>query len=229
MKKMKNKNSILTAFAVLALLAGVSWVNFGWLGGGVVSAEEFAAEFKAKTAGKTSEAASGVYEIDKNHSAIGFAVKHMGLVDVPGYFTDFAGTIRFDAENPSKSSVEFTAKAASIDTRVDARDKHLRSADFFDVEKYPDISFKSTKVQKKGKKLLVTGDFSMHGVTKTVTLPVAVTGFAEGRGGQKVMGATAETVIDRAEYGIKYGIDNGSIGKDVRVILQIEAKQAKSE
>ena len=119
------------------------------------------------------EGESGVYTFDKAHSTIGFRVRHTGLIEVPGYFRDFKGSINYDANNVTKSTVEFTAKATSVDTGVAPRDNHLRTADFFEVEKYPDITFKSTKVEKKGKMWMVTGDLTMKAVTKTHQLPVS--------------------------------------------------------
>jgi len=176
-----------------------------------------------KFAGSPVEGETGVYNFDMAHSAIGFEVQHMGLINVPGYFTEFTGTVNYNAEDMTKSTVEFTAKTASVNTRVERRDNHLRTADFFDVEKYPEMTFKSTKVEKKGDMLAVTGDFTLRGVTKSIVLPVKVVGFVDGRGG-KVMGAQAETTIDRSEYGVNYGL-NGAVSKDVKVILNIEARQ----
>ncbi len=173
-------------------------------------------------------AESGVYNFDKAHTAIGFSVKHMGLINVPGYFTDFEGMVNYDAKDVTKSSVEFSAKTASVDTRVEARNKHLRTDDFFASEKFPEMTFKSTKVVKSGDKLMVTGNFTLRGVTKSITLPVNIVGFAEGRGG-KVMGVMAETTIDRTAYGINYDPDGKGVSKEVKVILNIEAKQAKPE
>ena len=102
----------------------------------------------------------------------------------------------------------------------------MRSADFFDAEKHPEITFKSTKVEKNGDKLMVTGDFSLRGKTKSITIPITVAGFAKGRRGT-VMGAMAETMIDRTEYGVNYGADSGAISKEVKVSLNIEAGKAK--
>src|SRR6267378_166036 len=116
--------------------------------------------------------------VDKNHSEATFQVRHL-VSRVSGNFDDFSGAISVDEANPSVSSVEFAIKAPSIDTGVADRDKHLRSADFFDAEKYPEISFKSTSIKASGKKDVydVTGVFTMHGVTKTITLPVEFLGF----------------------------------------------------
>jgi polyisoprenoid-binding protein YceI len=158
----------------------------------------------------------------------------LGLIDVPGYFRDFTGTVNYDAKNMEKSSVEFTAKVTSVDTGVAPRDAHLRKADFFDVEKYPELTFKSTKVEKKGKNLLVTGDFTLRGVTKQITFPVQIAGFLppdERNGGR--MGVTAETSINRRDYGVNYGstLPNGvaSLSDEVKINLQIEAIRPKQQ
>jgi polyisoprenoid-binding protein YceI len=180
-----------------------------------------------KFANSPVEGETGVYTIDPNHSAIGFEVLHMGLVNVPGFFTDFSGTVSYNAEDVTKSSVEFTAKTASVDTRVAGRDKHLRSADFFDVENHPEMTFRSTKVEKKGDMLRVTGDFTLRGVKKTIELQVKIAGFADGRGGSKVMGATAETMIDRTAYNVSHSL--GGVSKDVKITLNIEAGMARKE
>ena len=123
---------------------------------------------------------------------------HMGLVEVPGYFRDFSGTIKYDGKDVAKSSVEFTAKATSVDTGVARRDDHLRKADFFEVEKYPDMTFKSTKVEKKGKNWMVTGDLTMRGVTKQISFPITVAGFVKDERATKI-GVMAETTINRRD------------------------------
>lgn len=171
---------------------------------------------------------TGAYSFDKAHSAIGFRVRHMGLADVPGYFKDFKGTINYDAKDITKSSVEFTAMMTSVDTRNEGRDKHLRTADFFDVEKFPEMTFKSTKVEKKGKNLMITGDLTMRGVTKSITFPFTVAGFLpDQRSGGMKMGAYAETTINRRDFGVNYGtnLPNGTqmLSDNVVVVLNIEA------
>jgi polyisoprenoid-binding protein YceI len=176
---------------------------------------------------------SGAYVFDKAHSFIGFKVKHMGLIEVPGYFRDFTGTVNFDSKDISKSTVEFTAKATSVDTGVEARDKHLRTADFFEVEKYPELMFKSTKVEKKGDSWMLTGDFTLKGVTKSITFPFQISGWlpADQRSGGK-MGITAETSINRRDYGVNYGntLPSGvaALSDNVRIVLQIEAGKART-
>lgn len=177
-------------------------------------------------------AESGTYAFDKAHSFIGFKVRHMGLIDVPGYFRDFTGTVNFDAADPSKSSVEFKAMVTSVDTGVAGRDAHLRRADFFDVEKFPEMTFKSTKVEKKGKGWVVSGDLTMRGVTKPVSIPFEISGFLPGgeRSGAKI-GITGETTINRRDFGVNYGnnLPSGipAIADNVKVVLAIEAAKPR--
>jgi polyisoprenoid-binding protein YceI len=172
---------------------------------------------------------SGVYSFDKAHSFIGFKVKHMGLIDVPGYFRDFTGEVTYDAKDVSKSTVNFKAMMTSVDTGVAARDKHLRTADFFEVEKYPEMTFKSTKVEKKGKGWVVTGDLTMKGVTKSVAIPFTIPGWLPGERGLK-MGIAGETTINRRDFGVNYGnnLPSGiaALSDEVKVELQIEAQKA---
>lgn len=176
--------------------------------------------------GKKDMGATGVYSFDKAHSFIGFRVRHMGLIEVPGFFRDFTGTVNYDMNDMKKSSVEFTAKVTSVDTGVAGRDKHLRTADFFEVEKYPDMTFKSAKIEKKGKQWMMTGDFTLKGVTKSITFPFEVVGFVSGDKGTR-MGITAETVINRRDYGVNYdsNLPNGApvVADEIKVSLQIEA------
>ncbi|NOT47338.1 MAG: YceI family protein [Acidobacteria bacterium] len=213
-------------FLVFALAAGYLYLGTGVDAFELTLNERFAAQ-GALPAGE-----SGTYNFDKAHSFIGFKVKHMGLVEVPGYFRDFTGAVTYDAKDPSKSTVEFTAKATSVDTGVAPRDNHLRSADFFEVEKFPDLSFKSTKVEKKGASWIVTGDFTLKGVTKSMSFPFNISGFlpADQRSGGK-MGITAETSFNRRDYGVNYGsnMPNGTpvLSDDVKVVLQIEANRPK--
>lgn len=217
-----------TFLAIVALLAFVSLSNTGINAVNKTFEERFIVDGKP---GKMGDA--GVYNFDKAHSFIGFKVRHMGLVEVPGFFRDFTGSVNFDPTDVTKSTVEFTAKAASVDTGVAPRDKHLRTADFFDVEKYPDITFKSTKVEKKGKGWIVTGDFTMRGVTKSISFPFQIAGWlpADDRSGGK-MGIAAETTINRRDYGVNWGnnLPSGvpAVSDNVTITLQIEAGKAKA-
>ncbi len=184
--------------------------------------------------GAAAKGPSGAYPFDTAHSFIGFRVGHNGLIDVPGYFRDFTGTAHYNAEEPEKSSVEFKARATSIDTGVGRRDDHLRSKDFFEVEKYPDLTFKSTRVERRGDAWMMTGDLTIKGVTRPVSFPFNITGFLppNERTGAR-MGITAETTINRRDFGITYGSDLPGgipvIGNDVKVVLAIEAVMKKEE
>ncbi|HEV7502619.1 MAG TPA: YceI family protein, partial [Vicinamibacteria bacterium] len=140
--------------------------------------------------------------VDKTHSETGFQIRHM-MSKVRGHFTDYAGTISVDAAKPESASVEFTVKAASIDTADANRDKDLRGPNFFDVEKFPEITFKGTKVKSTGKdKYDVTGSLTLHGVTKEVTLPVAFLGSGKDPWGNEKAGFSIDTTINRKDFGI---------------------------
>lgn len=170
--------------------------------------------------------AADTYKIDPVHSNVQFKVRHFVSM-VGGEFKDFAGTIVYDADEPSESTVQFTVQAESIDTNNENRDKHLRSPDFFDVEQFPQLSFTSTKVKKRGKnKLSVTGDFTMHGVTKKMTVPVQLLGVMSGMG-KTVAGFMVEFEVDRKDFGVNWNraLDQGGfvLGDDVEVVLSIEA------
>lgn len=199
-----------------------------------IRAEQNAFAERYAVEGNQTSGESGVYNFDKAHSFIGFKVKHMGLVEVPGFFRDFTGEVTFDSKDVSKSAVNFKAMMTSVDTGVAGRDNHLRRADFFEVEKYPEMTFKSTKVEKKGKGWIVTGDLTMKGVTKSVAIPFEISGWLPGseRSTTK-MGIVGETTINRRDFGVNYGnnLPSGipAIGDDVKVVLQIEAQKAKEE
>lgn len=170
----------------------------------------------------------GDYKIDPAHSIIGFAIRHLEINWVEGRFKDFTGTIHYNDQDVTKSSVDFTAKVESIDTGVAARDKHLRTADFFEVEKYPEMTFKSTRVERKGKdKYVLHGDFTLRGVTKPVALPFTITGAIKDARGTTRFGINAQTKINRRDYGITWGkaLDNGGfdIGNEVMIELHLEA------
>lgn len=173
---------------------------------------------------------AGEYKIDPAHSTIGFAIRHYEINWVDGRFKDFEGTIRYDDKDVTKSSVEFTAKATSIDTGVEARDKHLRTADFFEVEKYPTMTFKSTQVERKGKDSYVLhGALTLKGVTKPVQLPFRVAGAIKDPRGNTRFGVEAQTKVNRRDFGINFGgaMDGGglSIGDEVNITLHLEVVQ----
>ena len=172
--------------------------------------------------------ATETFVFDKAHTLVGFRIRHW-LTKVDGRFRDFDGHIRLDRARPEDSKVDVTIQAASIDTGVENRDKHLRSADFFDVEKNPTITFVSTKVVPKGKDLYeVTGDLTLHGVTKTMTIPVRHTGFLN-LGKQEKAGFELTIPINRKDFGIAWNrtADTGGVmlGDDVEINVQVEANK----
>jgi len=175
-------------------------------------------------------ASATTYSIDQAHSDVSFKVRHL-VSKVSGQFIEFDGAITADFNNLDSSSVVFTIESASIDTKNEDRDKHLRSADFFDVEKFPEITFVSSKITKSGdQKYAVTGTLTMHGVAKTVTLPVTFLGEVVDPWGNTKAGFEIETSIDRKDYGIVWNkaLDAGGmiLGDEIEIEINLEA-QAK--
>jgi len=171
--------------------------------------------------------AAETYVFDKVHSSIGFQIRHL-FSNVPGKFDDFTGTIQFDEANPEQSSVEVNIKTASIDTGVKMRDDDLRSPNFFDAEKYPETAFKSKSVKATGNNTFdVTGDLTMHGVTKEVVLKVELIGKGAGmKPGSIVSGWDATTALKRSEFALAWNkVIEGTqvVGDDVKIELHIEA------
>ena len=185
----------------------------------------------AATLSLPAAATTSTWQIDPNHSSAQFAVRHLGLSTVRGAFTKVNGTIQFDDKDITKSSVDVTIDAASVDTRVDGRDKDLRSDHFFEVEKYPTLTFKSTKVEQvEVGKLKVTGDLTIHGVTKQVVLDVeGPTAAVKDPWGNQRAAASATTKINRQDFGVKWNakMDNGGwvVGDDVAITIDVEMVQ----
>jgi len=175
----------------------------------------------------TTSTGTRTYRIDKAHSEAIFQVRHL-VTKVRGRFTDFEGAIDYNEANPEQSSVNFTVQATSIDTAEPDRDKHLRSADFFEVEKYPTITFSSKRITRRGgDNFDVTGDLTMHGVTKEVVLPVAHMGRAKDPWGGDRLGFEAETSLNRKDFGLNWNamLEAGGflVGDDVKVSIEIQA------
>jgi polyisoprenoid-binding protein YceI len=169
------------------------------------------------------------YRIDAEHTNVGFKVRHL-FSKVPGRFNKFEGQIKLDREDLTGGSVKIAIETASIDTNEPARDKHLRSDAFFDVENHPKMTFKSTKVRKAGEnKLKIDGNLTIRGVTKPVTLDVDVLGFGRGYGFRG--GFEARTTIDRQDYGVSWNdvVEGGGyiLGNDVDIVLNVEAVRLK--
>ena len=165
------------------------------------------------------------YPIDNNHSTVGFSVPIFGgLSQVKGKFMDFAITLNNDEKDITKSSVSVVIKATSINTGIEGRDRHLRNADFFDVEKYPEITFKSDRIEKKGKQFIAHGPLTMHGVTKQIALPFIVTGTQKNPTNNKFsVGYSAKIVLNRRDFGINYSRqDNPTfVGDNITVEIEL--------
>ncbi len=168
------------------------------------------------------------FVLDKAHTEFGFKVRHF-VSKVGGHFAKFEGTITLDRAKPEESSVDLKIDATSIDTGAPSRDKHLNSPDFFDTAKYPEITFKSTKVSAKGKDTYeVTGDLTMRGVMKPVTLTVVANGFTgDGRGGQKA-GFDVTGKLNRKDFGVNWNAivdQNTMLSDDVDLLITVEANK----
>jgi polyisoprenoid-binding protein YceI len=173
-------------------------------------------------------AATETFVFDKAHTQVGFQIRHF-LTKVEGRFRDYEGRIVIDRQNPANSRVDVTIQAASIDTGNDRRDADLKSANFFEVDKYPTITFKSTKVTPNGKDLyLVTGDLTMHGVTKALVVPVRHTGFLN-LGKIEKAGFEVTLPMNRKDFGITWNrtLDTGGtmLGDDVQITVLVEANK----
>jgi polyisoprenoid-binding protein YceI len=171
-------------------------------------------------------AAVETYEIDPVHSSVGFSIRHF-VSKVPGKFNKFKGTIRVDRDNLAQSSAEATIETASIDTGNQRRDDHLRNPDFFEVAKYPTITFKSKSWKQTGADTFdVTGDLTLKDVTKEVVLKVTSLGFGPGARGAMLSGWEATTKIDKNDFNMKDPVAlDAALGDDVTITINIEAKK----
>jgi polyisoprenoid-binding protein YceI len=179
-------------------------------------------------------ASASTWNIDPDHSSVGFSIKHLMVSNVKGNFDKFTGKVDLDDKNITASKVTATIDASSIDTHVQKRDDHLRSPDFFDVAKYPEITFVSKRWSRAANgKLKVTGDLTMHGVTRTVVLDVApFSKETRDPWGNTRRATTATATINRKDFGIDWNksLDTGGlmIGDQVDITLEIEMIQAKA-
>ncbi len=169
------------------------------------------------------------YTLDKAHSSAGFSVSHLVISKTKGNFNEIDGMFAVNEEDITKSSVEFTIQTASIDTDNEKRDGHLKSPDFFDVAKYPTITFKSTSITKNDDGYSITGNLTIKDVTKEVSFPFEFNGFAEFMG-TKRFGAEASLVINRQDFHVEWNktLDNGGllVGNEVAITLLLEAIKA---
>lgn len=172
---------------------------------------------------------AATYEVDTAHSTVGFSVPILGgLSQVSGKFSDFTATIVYDEADVSKSSVIAKIKTASIDTGIERRDAHLRNPDFFDAEKYPEITFQSTRVEKKGKQFIAHGTLTMHGVSKEISIPFAVTGKNTNPDKKTVYGFSGRLTLNRRDYGIAYQnkANPQFIGDEIQIELNLITRPA---
>ena len=169
--------------------------------------------------------AADTYTIDPAHTSFGFTVKHMMISNVPGEFDKFEGQIVYNSADLADSKANITIDAASINTRIDKRDAHLKSPDFFDVAKFPTITFVSTKFTSTS----ITGNLTMKGVTKEVTIPVTISGPVKTMTGAQAIGITGSVTINRQDFGINWNkvLDQGgvAVSNDVLINISIEADQ----
>ena len=173
---------------------------------------------------------TGQYKLDPAHSRIGFVARHAMVTKVRGSFNEFDGSGYLDAEDPSKSRVELTIKAASIDTRNADRDAHLRTNDFFDMENYPEIRFVSTSVEPvDATTYRVTGDLTIKGVTKPVTLDVEYTGSAVDPFGNTRVGFEGSVTVNRKDWGVNWNapLEAGGVLVSEKVVLELEVSAVK--
>ena len=167
------------------------------------------------------------FNIDTSHSNIDFSIRHLVIAKVRGRFTKFSGAIELDADDLAKSKVSVEIEAASISTNDDKRDAHLRSADFFDVENFPLITFTSKQVEVDGSDLRVTGALTIHGVTRDVVLQAESLGTAKDPWGNERIAFAAKTAIDRKDFGLRWNqvLEAGGllVGDKVEIELEVQA------
>uniref|UniRef100_A0A7V2AZL8 Polyisoprenoid-binding protein n=1 Tax=Rhodothermus marinus TaxID=29549 RepID=A0A7V2AZL8_RHOMR len=170
------------------------------------------------------------WSIDKSHSSVGFRVRHLGISYVNGVFTDYDATLQFDPADLSTLKTSATIRVASINTGIERRDNHLRSADFFDVERYPEIRFVSKAVRNlQGNRFQLVGDLTIKGVTKEVVLDVEFLGTAQGMQGEQRAAFTARGTIDRFDFGLQWNrlTEAGGVvvGREVTLLIDLEVVQ----
>jgi polyisoprenoid-binding protein YceI len=171
------------------------------------------------------------WALDTAHSSVDFSVKHMMIANVKGTFNSFSAVIEAEPTDLTTAKIDFSIALSSVDTRNADRDNHLRSADFFDVEKYPTLTFKASSIQKTGNdEYNVTGNVSLHGVTKQETFTVTYEGTGKDPWGNMKVGFSVEGKIKRSDYGLKWNaaLETGGVlvGDDIKVSLDIQASNA---
>ncbi len=175
--------------------------------------------------------AADTYNIDNAHSSVGFAVTHMVISTVKGKFNEFSGSLSLDGS--AIQGAKGTIQVKSIDTGIEKRDNHLRSPDFFDAATYPTITFQSKRVEKKGDETVVYGDFTMHGVTKELALPIKMKGPIKDPWGNARIGIEAKAKVNRKDFGLKWNqvLESGGVmvGEEVEIEINGEAVKAAAK
>lgn len=175
---------------------------------------------------------SGDWDLDPAHTRIGFSAKHAMVANVRGAFNDVTGRLHVDFDDTTKSTAEIALKVASIDTRNTQRDDHLRSADFFNAEKWPDVVFKSSRIEEVGDNaLVVSGDLTIRDITKPITIPIEFTGVETDAFGALRAGFEGTRRIDRREYGLEWNmpLDSGGWLVSEKITLEFEISAIKRE
>jgi len=172
--------------------------------------------------------APGTYTVDKDHTEIGFRVRHLGITNVNGSFGDFDATLEYDPARRASLRSTATVRTRSVDTGNARRDEHLRSADFFDVARFPTMTFQSTAIRNvRGDRFQLAGNLTLHGVTRPVVLDAEVTGTARDPMGNERVAFEAETTIDREDFGLTWNqaLEAGGllVSKDVKILLEVQA------
>lgn len=175
--------------------------------------------------------ATHTWNFDNSHSTVGFMVKHMMFAKVRGQFTDWSGSLSYDPENVASASVEATIQIGSVDTANEQRDGHLKSGDFFAAEEFPTMTFKSSGWSNDGGKLIVNGDLTIRGTTRTVALHVTENGTGVDPWGNKRIGFSATTVINRKDFGLNWNaaLEAGGVlvGEEVTIDIEVQATLAQ--
>jgi len=164
--------------------------------------------------------AGDTFKVDPVHTFVLFSVQHLGIANTYGRFNDISGTVVFDKDNPSKSSVELSVPVESLDTHNSIRERSLKSPDFFDAKQFPTMTFKSTKVEGSGETLKVSGDLTIHGVTKPLTVDFKKGGEGKGVFGEMRGGGETRFTIKRSDFGMNF--EQGEVGNEVTIILSVE-------
>lgn len=189
----------------------------------VISSSKVVIVLTAATSLVVAAAHADAYEIDAVHSSAVFKVNHLGASNVYGMMPNIIGTLTFDDSDTSKNAIDISVDATSVSTFNGGRDKHLAGPDFFNSKQFPEITFKSSSWKKDGDEYTITGDFTLLGVSKEITINAKHIGNGKNRGGKDLVGFESTFTIDRTDFGMNYGVaEKGGLGKDVTIIIAIE-------